>query len=392
MKHVSFYLLSGLLLVSVAAACTPAPAPPAPLAPAPVAAPSTAADPAATPKPASAGDTEWEKVVQAARKEGVVIAYTFGLAGDVGNVMAKAFRDKYGVKLEVIGGTSPVMLERVKAEYRVRQYIADLANFSFPRLVVLEKDGIAASNKALPVLRDGQAWLTGFHPLEKDPEGRLLAYTTTNTGPWINTSLVRSGEEPKSWQELLDPKWRGKIIVGDPGVYIGTEQLYYALVVKSGRLSHEYFRQLGLQIKKFVPGGARAQVDALARGEGHISLTGSKSGGAAVVAEGAPLRALDLSEGGMASLSNGWTELSKAPHPNAAKLFLNWFLSAEGQTLWAKSASEISNRKDVPSFLHPAIKYDLSKLVLIEPQEDIEVEKRYSEGFMTKLWKGEAGK
>lgn len=390
MRNVATYALGTLLVLIVA--CAPAAAPSAPTAPAPTVAASLPTAPAVAPRPSSPQDAEWAKVVEAARREGVVVAYTFGLAGDVGNVVARAFKDKYGVKLEVVGGTSPVMLERVKAEYRVRQYIADLANFSFPRLVVLQKDGATASNKDLPVLGDTQSWLSGFHPLERDPQGHLLAYTTTNTGPWINTTLVRSGEEPKSWQELLDPKWKGKIIAGDPGVYIGTEQLYYALVVKSKRLSHEYFRSLGMQVKKFVPGGARAQVDALARGEGHISLTGSKSGGAAVVAEGAPLRALALSEGGMASLSNGWAELSKAPHPNAAKLFLNWFLSAEGQMLWANTASETSNRKDVPSFIHPAIKYDLSKLVLIDPQDDIEVEKRYSEGFMTKLWKGEGGK
>ncbi|MBF8266010.1 MAG: Iron ABC transporter substrate-binding protein, partial [Dehalococcoidia bacterium] len=119
----------------------------------------------------SPDDEAWAKVVDAAKKEGVVTLYTFALVGDAGVAVAKAFREKYGIKAEIVGGTSPVMLERIKSEYRSRQYISDLANLSFPRLVPLQADGMTVSNKNLPVLRDRQGW--SIYPLDVHPEGHL---------------------------------------------------------------------------------------------------------------------------------------------------------------------------------------------------------------------------
>lgn len=379
-----------LAIVSVLVTACAAPAVQSPSATPTSAPPPSAPISAAAPGAISPDGEAWAKVVDAAKKEGVVLLYTFSLAGEAGVAVAKAFKDKYGVKAEVLGGTSPVMLERVRAEYRAGQYIADLANFSSARALVLKRDGMTASNKDLPALRDRAAWNT--YPLDLDPEGHLFAFYSTESGPWINTQLVKPVEEPKSWLDLVDAKWKGKLIAGDPGVYIGADQDYYAMVTKSGRLTQDYYLQLRGQIRKFVAGGAVDNAAALARGEGHINITTSSAGAASLVSDGAPIKSLDLKEGYAAKPAPPFMILSKAPHPNAARLFLNWFLSAEGLTVWAKAASAVTSRKDVPNFMPTAARTDPSKWVVVDFTADEKTEKMYSEGFMLKLWKGEVGK
>lgn len=378
-----------VLFVVVVLACKPAatPAPTQPQSPPALtqAAPAVVAQPSTSPE-----DEAWAKVVQAAQKEGVVVLYTFALAGDVGNAVSKAFRDKYGVKAEVIGGTSPVMLARVKAEYSAGQYIADIADFSAGRALELKDAKMTVSNKDIPALRDRGAW--NIHPLDMDPEGHLFSYYGTVLGPWVNTRLVKPDEEPKSWQEFLEPKWKGKLIIGDPGVYIGTEIFYYAMVIKEKRLTEDYFRRLAPQIKKYEAGGAREQVASLARGEGHVSLTASPSGGTSLIAEGAPIKAIEMKEGLVSTASTVSAQLSKAPHPNAARLFLNWFLSAEGLATWAKAASQSTYRKDVPDFFPAAARVSPANQVAINFADYEKVNERYNQGALVRLLKGEAGK
>ena len=379
-----------LLVISalLASGCTPKETVPTPVAVTPQGSASPGApSPIATSK---AEDAAWAKVVQEAKKEGRVAIYSFALAGDAGEAVSRAFYNKYGVKLDIVAGTSPTLLERVKSEYRAKQFMTDLADMSSSRILELKDASITTSAKDLPVLQDKASWYT--HPFELDADGHVLSYYSTQMTPYINTTLVKPGDEPQSWLDLLQPRWKGKVMVGDPGVYAGTTYLYYAMVKKTNRLSEDYFRQLGGQIGKFVPGGARDQVLVLVRGEGPINITASSSGGASLIAEGAPVKAINIKEGGMFSPSTVMATLSKAPHPNSSKLFLNWFLSAEGLRVFAEAASATTMRKDVPDFLPSAAKIDLSKAVSLNFVDMDEINKLYNDGYVTKLWKGEAGK
>ncbi len=335
-------------------------------------------------------DEAWAKVIQEAKREGQVLIYSFSFAGDVGLVVSRAFREKFGIKAEIVAGTSPVMLERIRSEYRAKQFTTDVADMSPARILSLKDDKLSLSIKDLPALRDKAGWYT--HPLDMDPEGYTLNYSPTVSTPYINTTLVKPGEEPQSWLDLLQPRWKGKVMVGDPGVYVGTTYIYYGLVRKSKRLNEDYFRQLGGQISKFVPGSARDQALVLVRGEGSINISVSTAGSASLLAEGAPIRAISLKEGWGSNPAVALAMLSNAPHPNAARLFLNWFLSAEGMKVFAQSASQITYRRDVPDFLPNAARVDPSTAINLDLKDLDESNTLYNAGYLTKLWKGETGK
>ena len=387
------FVISALL----ASGCTPKETVPTPVTATPQGsaspgAPSTVIAPKAEPssRTQAEGDAAWAKTIQDAQKEGKVIIYSFALAGDVGIAVTKAFKDKYGIKLEIVAGTSPVVLERVRAEYRAGQTMSDLVDMSVPRMLALKDDKLTQSAKDLPVLQDKASWYT--HPLDLDPDGHILSYYMSISSPYINTTMVKAGEEPKSFLDLLQPRWKGKVMAGDPGVYIGTTYLYYAMVKKTNGLSEDFFRQMRGQIGKFVPGSARDQLLALIRGEGPINITTSSAGAASLVAEGAPIKAVNMKEGAVANPSTSFALLPKAPHPNAARVFLNWFLSAEGLKVFAQTGSNATLRKDVPDFLPAAARVDLSSAITLNFNDLAEIDKLYNAGYLTKLWKGEAGK
>lgn len=378
-----------LTFVVLVMACAPKQTPsptastPKPSSPAPI-------TPASNIPPLTSQDAAWAKVVLDAQKEGRLLIYSFAFAGDVGTAISKAFKDKYGIQVDIVVGSAPVMLERVRSEYRARQFMTDVTDMNATRSLEMKNDKLTESAKDLPALRDKESWYA--HPLDQDPEGHILTFYSNHNTPYINTNTVKAGEEPQSWLDLLQPRWKGKVLVGDPGVYVGTTHIYYGLVRKSNRLNEDFWRQLGGQIGKFVPGGARDQVLVLMRGEGPVNISVGSAGGAPLVAEGAPVKALNMKEGGISNPSQSLAMLNQAPHPNAARLFLNWFLSAEGLKVFAQTASQATLRKDVPDFLPANAKVDLSKSVNLDFKDLDEVNKLYNAGYLTKMWKGETGK
>lgn len=383
-----FWYVIMLAVTVLVAACAPKQTTPLPPASSPA---SVVTPPVTSGSPSTkAEDVGWARVVQDAQKEGKVLIYSFALAGDVGIAVSKAFKDKYGIKLEIVAGTSPVVLERVRSEYRAGQTMTDLVDMSLARMLALQDDKLTQSAKDLPVLRDKAGWYT--HPLDLDPDGHILSYYTTDVSAYINTTMVKVGEEPKSYMDLLQSRWKGKLMAGDPGVYIGTTYVYYAMVKKTNRLTEDYFRQVGGQMGRFVPGSARDQLLALIRGEGPVNFSAGSAGGAALVAEGAPIRVINMKEGAVLNPSTSFAILPKAPHPNAARVFLNWFLSAEGLKVFAETASQATMRKDVPDFLPSAARVDLSNAITLSFNDMSEIGKLYNAGYLTKLWKGEAGK
>ena len=265
MKAIGIYLIFIAFLVGCAprAVSTTTTSPtPTPAKIAPQATPSA-------PRGLSPEDAAWDQVVEAAKKEGKVTAYSFSLIGDLGKTVPKAFGDKYAIKMEIVSGFGSVLIERLKSERVARKYTGDFFD-SAPTLLAIAKDyGLTATVGNLPVLSEKDVWNV---PPRLDPEGNIIIISPTVASMYVNTSLVKAGQEPKSYRELLESKRKGKIGMTSPTV--APRDNYSYVSRRQMGLDDEYWRQLGKQDIRMAP-SVRDADNMLVRGEVSVLYAAS---------------------------------------------------------------------------------------------------------------------
>ena len=126
-------------------------------------------------------------------------------------------------------------------------------------------------------------------------------------------------------------------------------------------------------------------VNALARGEVSLTFAQSMSTVVALLQEGAPLKAIDMAEGIAVERNSVVSLFQGAPHPNAARVFINWFFSQEGQTVYAKINGSASPRKDVPSFEPPQGLLNPASPIFITEEDALNLAKVLKENTLGKL-------
>lgn len=347
-----FLMLGMAVLVFLSVACA------APPSPAPVSQPQTEPAPvrAAAPAPLpSAEDTAWEKVVQEAKKEGVLTIYAYAFVGDVGRAITREFAEKYGIRLEIMPGPSRQSLEKIKVEQRMKRPIADLLNSSLGSASELVIGGLATSvSSELPVLRDKSVFKV--EPLVS-PKGEIVSYSLDLMGILVNTKLVKPQDEPKALVDLLHPKWKGKMVSSD---IQGLKPFYHELRFNKV-LDLDYYRRLAKQDVAFWAGSAQEALAKVARGEYDVYVYMSAGSVSAMIGEGAPMKLLAAEEGSVANQYN-LTPVVNSPHPNATRLFINWLLTKEGQTLTHQINRSTPLRKDVPDFVPEGARIQPTKI------------------------------
>ena len=303
---------------------------------------------------------EWEQTVRAAEKEGQVTVSIGGYGAIIDSgVFQKAFPK---IKITSITGAGTDLTARIAAERRAGKYLVDVYNGggnSLFQILYLGKmlDPIKPA-LLLPEVADRTKWWEGKQKYA-DKEGQyILVYegnVAAGAGAGYNTQLL-DPREYRSYWDFLNPKLRGKIMSTDirrlRGAGIPWQFLYYY-----PDLGPKFLRRLFGEMDVTMVADLRQAVDWL--GSGKFALCLPVQGGTIFKAknQGLPVDQFEsyhFKEGvNLSSAFGSLALLSRAPHPNAAKVFVNWLLSREGQTLFQKVISvpgdaRNSRRIDVP--------------------------------------------
>lgn len=291
---------------------------------------------------------DWEATQKAAEKEGRLVI--FGPpAADQQQLYVDTFEKTFPkIKVNYTPGRMSEVISRIMAEQRAGLRQADLILGGTDILLGTLKDkGMLQPIRpvlVLPDVLDGAGWYKGkiwFADSENKfvPMWRAVPYTAA----CINTNLVKAGEL-KSYWDLLQPKWKGKIVSQDLRIGSARNQMYVLYYRKD--LGPEYLKRLLAEMEITFSRNLPQISDWVGGGKYAVALGGVDCENLAV--KGLPLASIHLE--GLAAVGAGTDAasfLASAPHPNAAKVFLNWILSRDGQTNYQKLTRENSLRVDV---------------------------------------------
>ena len=261
-------------------------------------------------------------LIAAANKEGQVIYYT-STDLPVAERLAKAFEAKYpGIAVRVERTGAERVFQRIGQEYSSNIHAVDVVNSSdAAHFIVWKRDGILAPYVPEDVAK--------FYPPEhKDVDGQFASWRVWLSIIAYNTSLVKAEDAPKSFADLLDPKWKGKIVKAHPG-YSGT--IMTATYQMQRDLGWNYFEQLAKQNIMQVQSSADPPKK-LGLGERAVMADGNEYNILQMKEAGRPVEPVYASEG--SPLIIGPNGIFKgSPNPNAAKLFQSFCFGREAQQL-----------------------------------------------------------
>ena len=260
-------------------------------------------------------------LVEAARKEGKVSFYT-AVDVEVAEKVAAAFKAKYpGIEVLVERSGSERIFQRVGQEYGSSIYNADVVNSSDgAHYIVWKRDGWLAAYVPQDVAK--------YYGANSDPDGFYATWRATLSPIGINTKYVKPADAPRSFADLLDPKWKGLIVKAHPG-YSGT--ILTATYEISRDLGWDYLRKLGTQ-KVMQVQSSTEPPKKLALGERPVMADGNEYNLFILKDQGKPVEVIYPSEG-TPLITSPSAVMAKAPHPNAARLFQSFLFTAETQQL-----------------------------------------------------------
>ena len=297
---------------------------------------------------AAEGATEWNQTLVAARKEGIVVV-GIPASTELRLAIGQKFKDKFGISIELLAARGPENVTRIITEYNagVRYYDVLVAGGATPlSMIAVGAADDFNSYMILPEVKDPKNWWGG-HIWEDNVSTKKHAYAFlcyTSETWWYNSSQAEPSEI-RSFDDLLNPKWKGRIGLLDPR-NPGSGQNTWSFLWKTK--GEEYLTKLAQQ-DLLLNQNLRQLADGLAKGKLAFTLGLSHYTYEPFIKAGLPVKPVTrVREGAHANNGSGViTVIKNPPHPNAAKIFVNWLLGKEGQELYGKAMTQGTRRLDV---------------------------------------------
>ncbi|MBI2360649.1 MAG: extracellular solute-binding protein [Deltaproteobacteria bacterium] len=311
-------------------------------------------------------------LIEAAKKEGKVVWYT-SLALPSSTSLAHLFQNRYkGIEVEVHRTGSQRVLQRVMQEVSAGIKNADIVHTSDAgHFVLLKQKGL--------VMKYTPAAAAGFSEGFRDRDGFFYGMRATLSVIAHNPKVVAEKDAPKGWKDLLDPKWKGRMVTAHP-TYSGIIMTHVAAILNLH--GWDYFKELAKNRLHLVQ-SANDPAGVVASGERPVGANGAEYFYYKTMKQGNPVKIVYPKEG--APLIVSPTAIAKdAPHPNAAKLFTEFIFTKEAQQMLADREGLYTGHPDVS---YPKDKPRLKdlKLLAVDPQEleekNAEIKKRFVEFF-----------
>jgi iron(III) transport system substrate-binding protein len=259
--------------------------------------------------------------LQKAQKEGEVVVYGANLNATM-DPMHRAFEKKHGVTVKYWRGASTAVAVRATSEWRSGRPEFDVVQGNRGLQLIMANEGLFDRHET--------PWAERFPPQFRDPDGLLAPMSFLPIGILYNKELVRAPDAPRNLDDLLDPKWRGKIVIPDPAQHVTAAQFFKNVEKLKGVKWLEWIKALARQKPLTVPSLAPVAIE-LTKGEALVGITYVKY----VMQHKGPLDYVDMEK--FLTDANYLSVGSKARHPNAARLYVDFASSPEGQDFLAKT-------------------------------------------------------
>lgn len=274
-------------------------------------------------------------LIDAAKKEGTVTWYSTAIVDQFIRPAAAAFEAKYGIRVNYARASTTELELRVVNEARAGRMLADLVDGTTTSVVLRKQDLI---EKWIPETKLPARYV--------DPDGYWAACNEYVLTPGYNTDLVPRGREPRSFEDLLDPAYKGKMVWNlTPSSSAGQGFVGNVLMTMGEERGRAYLAKLGQQNIAGMKAAARQVLDTVIAGEFSIALQIFNNHAVISAGKGAPVGWLKMEPALAVVLPMSVTK--GAPHPNAGKLLFDFIMSDEGQTIMA-TAGELPVAPNIP--------------------------------------------